>query len=114
MDKQAISRRDTIRRLNDQFRRFGLGNGRVTLTLGIHDQGLGFTGDVLDAVRDFDAFGRDNDPYGEHDFGALTVDGQRIFFKIDYYDLDLAGHSPDAADPAVTHRVLTIMLASEY
>jgi Protein of unknown function (DUF3768) len=114
MDKQAVSRRDTIRRLNDQFRRFGLGNGRVTLTLGIHDQGLGFTGDVLDAVRDFVAFDRDNDPYGEHDFGALTVEGQRIFFKIDYYDLSLQAHSPDAADPAVTHRVMTIMLASEY
>lgn len=114
MDKQAISRRETIRRLNDQFRRFGIGNGRVTFTLGIHDQGLGFTGDVIDAVRDFEAFDRDNDPHGEHDFGALTVDGQRIFFKIDYYDLDLQGHSPDAADPEVTHRVLTIMLASEY
>lgn len=114
MDKQIDFRRDAIRRLNDLFRCHGIGRGRVTLTLGIHDQGLGFTGDVLDAVREFEAFDRDNDPHGEHDFGALTVAGQRIFFKIDYYDLDLQAHSPNAADPRVTHRVLTIMLASEY
>lgn len=37
-----------------------------------------------------------------------------MIFKIDYYNLNLSGHSPDAADPAVTRRVLTIMLAAEY
>lgn len=114
MDKEALSRRDAIRRLNDQFRCYGAGGGTLTLTSGIHDQGPGFVSEVLDAMRSFEAFDRDNDPHGEHDFGALTVAGQRIFFKIDYYDLDLQGHSSNAADPAVTHRVLTIMLANEY
>lgn len=114
MDKQALSRRDAIRRLNDQFRCYGIGRGTLTLTSGIHDQGRSFVFEVVGAVRIFEAFDRDNDPHGEHDFGALTVAGQRIFFKIDYYDLDLQAHSSDAADPAVTHRVLTIMLASEY
>ena len=37
-----------------------------------------------------------------------------IFFKIDYYDRTLTHHSPDPADPAVTERVITIMLADEY
>ena len=49
-----------------------------------------------------------------HDFGSIEIDDERLFFKIDYYDLTRAMHSPDAANPAVTERVMTIMLADEY
>jgi hypothetical protein len=55
-----------------------------------------------------------NDPYEEHDFGSFEAEGEKIFFKIDYYDRTLTHHSPDPADPAVTERVITIMLADEY
>jgi hypothetical protein len=65
-------------------------------------------------VARFDAFSPDNDPYREHDFGSVQVGEQTVFFKIDVYDLDLRCHSLDAADPSVTARVLTIMLAEEY
>ena len=54
------------------------------------------------------------DPYEEHDFGSFEADGHKIFFKIDYYHSTLTVHSPDPSDPAVTNRVITIMLAEEY
>ena len=101
-----------IRELNDRFRRTFIG-GRVTLTRGVADDHE-VAVQLLAAVRTFDAFTDDNDPHGEHDFGAIDHAGIRYFWKIDYYDLQLAGASPDPADPAVTVRVLTVMRADEY
>lgn len=69
---------------------------------------------LLVAVQAFDAFDEGNDPWGEHDFGALEIDDERVFFKIDYYDLTRAMHSEDPTDPTKTERVMTIMLATEY
>ena len=65
-------------------------------------------------VRDFDDFTENNDPHGEHDFGAFSYNGQKIFWKIDYYDPELKFGSKDPSDPKQTVRVLTIMLAEEY
>jgi len=68
------------------------------------------------AVRDFDDFSEDNDPYQEHDFGAFELEpvGQ-LFWKIDYYaDATLTAGSEDPADPESSYRVLTLMLANEY
>src|SRR3954463_14720023 len=94
-----------IRALNDTLRRYHLG-GRVLLTPGV----LALGADVLialdDALANYQAFTPDNDPYGEHDFGSVGVCGHVIFFKIDYYDRELAGGSPDPADPEVTCRVM--------
>ena len=42
----------------------------------------------------------DNDPYAEHDFGAIKLNGNTFFWKFDYYDLDLQMHSPDPSDPS--------------
>ena len=39
---------------------------------------------------------------------------ERVFWKLDYYDRDLRFASDDAANSAVTRRVLTIMLSDEY
>jgi len=55
-----------------------------------------------------------NDPWGEHDFGAVEIDGEKAFWKIDCYDRTLTAGSENPANEALTHRVLTIMLASEY
>lgn len=69
---------------------------------------------ALAAVTAFSDFSEDSDPHGERDFGAFEVGANKLFWKIDYYDLDLCRASPDPADPAVTRRVLTLMLAEEY
>ncbi len=105
---------DRIRMLNDVFRTGRRNGGTVVITAGIQALGPDFVAEARKAVAAFDDFDADNDPYAEHDFGALSVQGEKLFFKIDYYDLNLSAHSPDAADPSVTKRVLTIMLASEY
>ncbi|KJV09061.1 hypothetical protein VZ95_13810 [Elstera litoralis] len=104
---------DRIRTLNDRFRR-SFSGGTVLVTPGIRALPEDQQAEVLHAVRSFTAFDPGNDPYGEHDFGSVEIAGQRCFWKIDAYDLTLTEASPDPADPSVTRRVLTIMLASEY
>ena len=99
--------------LNDAFRRSFVG-GRVVETAGVFALPEADRITLLLAVRRFDSLDSNNDPQGEHDFGAVEVSGRRCFWKIDAYDRDLSGHSPDPADPTVTTRVLTIMLAEEY
>src|SRR4051794_25186822 len=102
-----------IRALNDQLRR-SLSGGVLMMTAGVIALGAKRQMAILDAIAAFDAFSPENDPYGEHDFGALTIEGTPIFFKVDYLDRSLTGHSPDPADATVTTRVLTVMLAEEY
>ena len=102
-----------IRALNDALRRCGRG-GRMMITAGLEARGSEQIARVLAAVAAFDNFSEDNDPYGEHDCAILSVDGIQVLFKIDYFDRDLTFHSPDPSDPAVTERVMTVMLAEEY
>lgn len=108
-----LDRTTRIRELNDALRCHGLG-GQTLITRGIAALGREGVSQVVHAVRAFRDFEPGNDPYGEHDFGAITFNGQAIFWKIDYYDKRLEMHSPDPTDPLVTERVLTIMLAEEY
>jgi hypothetical protein len=94
--------------LNDELRRYGRG-GRIMMTSGIEALGAVAIARIMAEIASFDAFDADNDPYGEHDCAILTVDGTRVLFKIDYYDLDLA-----PSDLSVTRRVMTVMRADEY
>lgn len=102
-----------IRDLNDAFRR-SLTGGRILLTSGVSELDPADQAAMLAQVTGFEAFTRDNDPHGEHDFGSLEHAGVRYFWKIDYYDRACAAGSSDPADPAVTARVLTVMRADEY
>lgn len=105
-----------IRDLNDTFRRSLAGDDhhKVLMTQGVAALPIDEVATVLMAVRQFVTFSEDNDPHGEHDFGAFDQKGVRYFWKIDCYDRSMTLGSPDAADPSVTVRVLTIMRADEY
>ena len=102
-----------IKTLNDDFRKSLLG-GKVMLTRGIFSRGQKAINDILHSVKTFDNFTTDNDPYNEHDYGSFEYAGQKIMWKIDYYDKDLCYHSDGPTDVSQTIRVMTIMLAEEY
>lgn len=120
----APSRKTIIRDLNDTLRTniTNPGHNRVVMTAGVAAligdvslfRGFRKRAELLRRVRDFDTFDEDNDPHGEHDFGIVPFEGAQLYWKIDYYDRALAYGSDDPADPAVTTRVLTILLSQEY
>src|SRR5271163_4196748 len=109
MDTKTIR----IRSLNDELRQ-NLAGGTAVMTPGIAALGQEAVERLVKTIAVFDDFCHANDPHQEHDFGSFEAEGHVIFFKIDYFDQDLTYHSPDPADPAVTRRVITIMLAEEY
>jgi hypothetical protein len=102
-----------IAELNDLLRTTFI-TGKVLMTSGIRSLPEATQSCIVEAVQTFTAFTPDNDPHGEHDFGAVTIDGEKIFWKIDYYAPDMMHGSEDPSDPQQTRRVLTIMLAGEY
>ena len=103
-----------IRELNDAFRTTLRGNGDVYLTAGVDALPQEEQAEIVCRVQRFDAFTPDNDPHYEHDFGSFEHEGKTIFWKIDCYDRHCNYGSPDPADPNVTMRILTVMLAEEY
>lgn len=107
------SRTEKISQLNDAFRKTATG-GMVVMTQGVLAQSPEMIEQIMIAVQSYSAFSKDNDPYGEHDFGSIEVEQLKLFWKIDYYDLDLRAGSEDPANAEVTKRVLTIMLREEY
>jgi hypothetical protein len=66
------------------------------------------------ALASFDHWPIGDDPYGEHDFGAFDLFGERLFFKIDYYHPDHDTLAPVPSSIDLCRRVLTLMRADEY
>ena len=87
---------------------------RVVMTSGIIALSPADQSAIRERVETFNDFTSGNNPHGERDFGSFVHNGNKIFWKIDYYDKACEYGSEDPADPAQTTRVLTIMLASEY
>ena len=102
-----------VKTLNDKFRKTLLG-GKVMLTRGIYSKGQAVINDILNSVKAFNNFNENNDPYNEHDYGSFLYDGEKIMWKIDYYDRNLQYYSDNPADITKTVRVMTVMLAEEY
>ena len=100
-----------IAALNDRARQT-FQDCRVVVTRGI--EAITDLQAILHQVRVFDQFTPSIDPYGEHDFGSFIYADNTIFWKFDYFDLDMTMHSLDPSDPSITARVLTVMLADEY
>ena len=128
----ATAREQTVRiaRLNDLARSaMGVACTAVA-TVGFRSLPEADQSCVRELIETFDVFDEDNDPHGERDFGTIyqLADGrwtterprlrdderERVFWKLDYYDHAMRLASEDAANPAVTRRVLTIMLSDEY
>ena len=102
-----------IRDLNDAFRTT-LAEGKCALSAGVAELGIPFATAAAAAARAYRNFTPDNDPDGEHDFGAFMIEEQRLIWRIDYYDPTLRYGSRDPSNPAATKRVLTVMLEEEY
>lgn len=103
-----LERAAKIAALNDRFRGMAID---VMITSGVRDT-LPDLAELMKVVERFDAFNEDNDPYGEHDFGSLVWYGEKVFWKIDYYDQERKyGLDPLDKD---CRRVMIVMLASEY
>ena len=128
----AAEREHTARiaRLNDLARKaMGIACTAVA-TVGFRSLSEADQSQVRELIETYDAFDEDNDPHSERDFGTIYQLGdgvwtterprlrederERVFWKLDYYDRDLAGSSEDAANRAITRRVLTVMLSDEY
>lgn len=108
-----LPRAERIARLNDELRITGLG-GRIIVTRGVQSLPQFNSMALIHALRSYDGFDIHNDPHGERDFGDFDHCGAELLWKIDYYDERLEYRSDDPADPDVTTRVLTILLAAEY
>lgn len=120
----------SIQQLNDNARRFLMDSAlaieemrfisppadtppcRLIITPGVAELPPHLKTSLAAQIRDYSDFSEKNDPHHEHDFGAVLVAGERVFWKIDYYDKSLTNWADPTGPNCV--RVLTIMLAEEY
>ena len=122
LDLDSVREAALIAAQNDVFRRSILGTtpvadapqGQFVMTRGVAALGLDAQLELTRRVAVFDGFNADSDPQGWHEMGVIDLDGTKVWFKIDLYDVDYQYGSPGPSDPKRTRRVLTLLLPSEY
>ena len=76
------------------------------------------TWDILYQITKFNNFNKDNDPYGEHDFGAIEINKPinegSYYFKIDYFENNSMDYGAENHLLGPCYRAITIMHSSEY
>ena len=116
----------SVQAKNDAFRKAVMfaphPDGKAVMTPGVANLGSAVCAWIYKQIAEFDSFTEENDPYGDHDFGSVTVsvsnlmtdaaETHKVFWKIDYYeDADM---EYGAEDKLNAYRVLVIMLSGEY
>ena len=85
-----MSQTQTICSLNDRFRQGDMNiQGKILITSGLNHllaEQDREASELLKKVQDYSDFDEDNDPHGEHDFGAFDFRGEKCFWKIDGVD----------------------------
>ena len=109
----------SIAQQNDKFRKLVFyrpqPNGKLVYTQGIANLPPETIKAIFTAVVSQTTFDVENDPHGEHDFGAVDLPAvPKVFWKIDYYDSPVCEYGADDPASQTTYRVMTLMLADEY
>ena len=121
-DFEAAEKAKLIAEHNDRFRNTWGADftipGQIVMTRAVAALSPAWMVRLMQAIQQFSDFNEDNDPYGDHSFGAveITVGGETktIWFKIDLYEENLEYGAEDPPDLEQTKRVMTILFPSDY
>ncbi|AUR22549.1 DUF3768 domain-containing protein [Phaeobacter inhibens] len=121
-DFELAERAKMIAEQNDRFRMtwgadFTIA-GQIVMTQAVAALSPAWIARMMQAIQHFDEFTEDNDPYGDHCFGAVEItigdETKTIWFKIDLYDWNLEYGAEDPTDLEKTKRVMTVLFPSDY
>ncbi|MCV6826079.1 MULTISPECIES: DUF3768 domain-containing protein [Halocynthiibacter] len=121
-DFEAAEKAKLIAEHNDRFRNTWGADftipGQIVMTQAVAALSPAWITRAMAAIQRFDDFTEDNDPYGDHCFGAVEItvgdETKTIWFKIDLYDWNLEYGAEDPTDLEKTKRVMTVLFPSDY
>ena len=114
LKERVTARSEAVRLINDHCRQTFTGC-LIVLTATVAELEIATRAAVLEKVRSFTDFDEDNNPHGENDMAFFDHDGERYFFKFDYYgDASHRTGANDPSDTTNTFRTLTIGTAADY